>query len=91
MITVCKSCGNYTVLQGSEVEGARTLIKKLRLQLADPQTRQAVLDQKRKIDQLALEIELLSSSINGQHFASAANDVRQIEPERPGVRVTGSM
>lgn len=81
MITVCKSCGNYTVLQGAEVEGARTLIKKLRLQLSDPKTAQSVIDQKKMIAQLQLEVELLSATIYRQHFATVANDVRQIEPE----------
>ena len=60
MITVCTSCGNYMVLPGQEVEGARTLVKQLRLLLKDPKTQSEVTAKNNAIQQLRLEVELLA-------------------------------
>lgn len=59
MITNCHTCGHYRIHLGSEIEGARTLIKKLRLDLKNPTTREAVKGQVKDITRLEFEIALL--------------------------------
>jgi hypothetical protein len=60
MITVCTTCGNYMVRPGAEIDGARTLVKQLRLLLKDPKTQSDVLAKNNAIQQLRLEVELLA-------------------------------
>jgi hypothetical protein len=60
MITVCTTCGSYMVRPGQEAEGARTLVKKLRLLLKDPKTQFDATAKNNAMQQLRLEIELLA-------------------------------
>jgi hypothetical protein len=63
MITVCHRCGNYTVLQGEEVVGARTMVRRLRDLLRDPDQRKAVIAKSSAISQLVVEVCLLEVGI----------------------------
>jgi hypothetical protein len=66
MITLCNSCGNYTVKQGGEVAAARAMVKRLRSDLQDPNKRQTVIDRSREISQLMLEVDLLTHQVTVQ-------------------------
>ena len=63
MITNCLHCGHYRIFLGAEIEGARTMIKKLRLDLKNPKTSDAVKSQFKDVVRLHFEIELLLYAI----------------------------
>jgi hypothetical protein len=63
MITNCNRCGNYTIILGQELAGARAVVKKLRLDLKNAARRFTVIRQYDAVNQLLLEIDLLSADI----------------------------
>lgn len=79
MITTCRSCGNYTVLLGAEIEGARTMIKKLRLLLSDPKTRESMRTNSKGLIALQMEADLLLAYAIGEEIPDSQYSFGLIE------------
>jgi hypothetical protein len=61
------------VRPSEEVDGARTMVKKLRLLLKDPKTQSEVTAKNNAIQQLRLEVELLALALASQDEVDEAS------------------